>query len=130
VSFVVDTHPLLWHVAGAARRLSARARRAFADADSGAITLHVPTMVLYEIVLLEGLGKIEGAYAPFVEQLQLRPGYVIEPLALQDIDEARALAVIRDPFDRAIAATAVRVGLPLLTCDGFLTDLPALRTVW
>lgn len=130
MNLVVDTHPLLWHVAGVPRRLSSRARTAFREAESGAITLHVPTVVLYEITLLEDLGKISGSYVEFVEQLRLRSGYVIEPLIADDVEETRALRIIRDPFDRAIAATALRLRLPLLTCDGVLTDLGALRTIW
>jgi PIN domain nuclease of toxin-antitoxin system len=51
-------------------------------------------------------------------------------MTTEDVDEARALGKIRDPFDRAVAATSVRIGVPLLTRDTVLKNLRAVRTVW
>jgi predicted nucleic acid-binding protein len=54
----------------------------------------------------------------------------MEPLLPEDVDEARALAGLRDAFDRMIAGTALRLGLPLLTRDEAMTQLTRLRTWW
>jgi PIN domain nuclease of toxin-antitoxin system len=37
---------------------------------------------------------------------------------------------ISDPFDRMIGATAVALGLPLVTADRKLRRLSALKTLW
>ena len=90
----------------------------------------MPSIVLMEVVLLEHIGRVRGSYAAFREQLALRRGFKVEPLTVEDVDEARALAMLRDPFDRMIAGTAVRLGLPLLTRDETLGDVPGVKTLW
>ena len=53
----------------------------------------------------------------------MRPGFPLEALTPEDVDEARGLGMLIDPFDRLIAGTALRLGLPLMTNDGLITDL-------
>jgi len=130
VNLVVDTHPLVWYLAGEDRRLSRRARATFADVEAGRATLHVPAPVLMELVLLEQLGRVRGPYAELRVQLGLRAGIRLEPLLPEDVDEARALAVLQDPFDRMIVGTAIRLGLPLLTRDAEITTSRRVKTVW
>jgi PIN domain nuclease of toxin-antitoxin system len=130
VNLVVDTHPLVWHLTGQTSRLSRRARQAFTAAESGRWTLRVPVIVLYEIVLLERSGRIKGSYRDLRDQLAAHPGFPIEPLLPDDIDEARSLADLADPYDRLIAGTATRLGLPLLTRDEALTAARGIPTIW
>jgi len=130
MTVVVDTHPLLWHVTGAEGRLSRRARAAFAGVETGRVTLHVPAIVLMEIALLEQLGRVRGSYGELRRQLELRPTVHLEPLTADDVDEARALRELRDPFDRMIAGTAIRLGLPLLTRDETMRASRRVRTLW
>jgi PIN domain nuclease of toxin-antitoxin system len=110
--------------------LSARARAAFAKADSGRWTIHVPALVLAEIVLLDERGRLRVSYRDLREQLSIRRGFPVEPLTGDDIDEARSLAAIGDPFDRLIAATAVRLSLPLITRDPVIARCDAVETYW
>lgn len=130
MNLVVDTHPLVWHLTGRQTQLSRRARWAFAGVEQGRVTLHVPAIVLMEIALLEQLGRVRGSYADLRRQLDLRPTIRMEPLLPEDVDEARALADFRDPFDRMIAGTALRLGLPLLTRDEVMTESSRVRTWW
>ena len=129
MKLVADTHALVWYFAGD-ERLSRRARQAFQQADAGRWTVLVPAIVLYETSLLESMGRLRFSYRELRQQLELRAGLPIEPLTPEDVDESRALLSIADPFDRLIAATALRVGVPLITCDANLTAAPALRAYW
>ncbi len=130
MNLVTDTHVLVWYASGQRRRLSGRARRAFAEAEAGRWTVRVPAIVLMEIVLLEERGRIRVAYEELREQLDLRPGLPIEVLTPEDIDEARALRSLPDPFDRLIAGTARRLALPLLTNDDLITGCAHISTYW
>jgi hypothetical protein len=71
--------------------------------------------VLMELVLLEHAGRLRVSYRELREQLALRPGFPLEPTTPEDVDEARSLGVLVDPFDRLIVGTALRLGLPLMT---------------
>ena len=130
MNLATDTHPLLWLLDGSPRKLSRFARSAFAAAEEARITMHVPVIVLAEIVLLESLAKIDLSYSELVAQLALRPGFSLENLTPEDIDSARTLAHVRDPFDRLIAATASRLGVPLLTADEALEEARGVTTRW
>lgn len=130
MNLVSDTHALIWYLTGQLRRLSRRVRQAFQAADDGRATVRIPVVVLMEVVLLERRGRIEVAYRELRDQLALRPGMPLEALLPEDIDEARNLAVLRDPFDCLIAATARRLGLPLITRDEVITEAKVVRTYW
>ena len=130
MNLVVDTHALIWYLAGDARRLSARARQAFREAERARWTLRIPAVVLMEIVLLEQKRRIRMDYRVIREQLAMRPGMPVEPLMPDDVDEARSLAGWPDPFDRLIAGTALRLGLPLLTNDKVITSTGRVPTLW
>lgn len=60
LSGVTDTHPLVWFLAGNARKLGAAALRVFeaADRKDGSALVIVPVMVLHEISSLEIGGRI------------------------------------------------------------------------
>jgi PIN domain nuclease of toxin-antitoxin system len=130
MNLVTDTHGLVWYLSGQHRKLSAAAGRALREADAGRRTVHVPVVVLWEVVLLEQIGRLRLSYHELRAQLALRPGLPVEPLLAEDVDEARSLAALVDPFDRLIAATAVRLGLPLLTNDERIVQSSRLHTVW
>jgi PIN domain nuclease of toxin-antitoxin system len=73
---------------------------------------------------------VRGSYADLRRQLDLLTTIRMEPLLPEDVDEARALAGLQDPFDRMIAGTALRLGLPLLTRDEAMTKSSSVRTWW
>jgi len=130
LNLVTDTHALIWHLSGSRKHLSVRARRAFEHAEAGRWTIHVPAVVLVEMVLLEERGRLRFSYAQLREQLGLRGGLPIQPLLPEDVDEARSLGALRDPFDRLIAGTALRLGLPLLSDDEVIREIGRPPVYW
>ena len=61
--------------------------------------------------------------------LSLKDGFVVEPLAPEDVNEARHLP-FPDPFDCLIAGTAIRLSCPLITKDDAITGSRLLETIW
>jgi PIN domain nuclease of toxin-antitoxin system len=56
--------------------------------------------------------------------------FIVEPLIWEDIEQARLLPVLADPFDRLIAGMANRIGCSLITRDGRITASHRVATVW
>jgi PIN domain nuclease of toxin-antitoxin system len=119
VTYVTDTHALVFFASGDARRLSPRASRIFRRAEEQRDQVHVPTVCLFEIMLLIERGRIRSRFD--LEEWQgliaAHPGLPIEPLVWGDVREARRLVPLVDPFDRLIAGTAGRLDAPLITGD-------------
>ena len=130
--FVTDTHALVWFGNGKLSQLSKAAEAAFSDAENGKAFIHVPSMVLYEIALLEKLGRIElsTGFRRWTEILLRNPGFGIYALDADVIDRAVGYGFNSDPFDRVIAATAVELSLPLITRDSAITASGIVEVVW
>jgi PIN domain nuclease of toxin-antitoxin system len=129
MNLVTDTHALLWYM-GASRKLSRNAKRAFEKAEAGIWTIHVPSAVLYEAVLLDERGRIRIAYDALVEQLELQEGFRVASFSSDDVTEARALRPLVDPFDRMIAGASRRLGYPLITNDERITKSRLVEVYW
>ena len=106
------------------------ARLTFSAAERGRSTIHVPVAVLFEVILLEHAGRLRISYQELRDQLSLRPALPLVPVTPDDVDEARTLGALDDPFDRLIVGTAIRLGLPLITNDEPITRSKRIRTFW
>ena len=132
VTYVTDTHALVFFASGSLGHLSPRSRRAFRRAEEERDRVHVPAVCFFEIALLLERGRIESplAFEEWHTLLAAHPGLPIEPLTWEDIREARGLAGLVDPFDRLIAGTALRLGAPLITSDERIRQSRLVRTMW
>jgi PIN domain nuclease of toxin-antitoxin system len=132
MTFVTDTHPLVYHLTGLNRKLGRRAKAVFERVNRGVDSLLVPFTVLEEIMLLSEAGKI-GLRIPFREMILSMMQAENFDLGENDVDlllEASALGGIRDPYDRMIVAQARTTGFPLVTGDQEIQNSNLVRTVW
>jgi PIN domain nuclease of toxin-antitoxin system len=132
MSAVLDTHAAIWYVF-ARKRLSE-------DALSfirGSVDKGRPVFVS-AISIVEAIYLIERGRVPFEAIQRLESGLKdpVSGLLVTPVDEAVAQAVYRIPRnvvpdlpDRIIAATALHLGLPLVTRDRRLQDA-GIRTIW
>ncbi len=132
MSAVLDTHAAIWYVF-ARKRLSE-------DALSfirGSVDKGRPVFVS-AISIVEAIYLIERGRVPFEALQRLESGLKdpVSGLLVTPVDEAVAQAVYRIPRDvvpdlpdRIIAATALHLGLPLVTRDRRLQDA-GIRTIW
>jgi len=129
---VTDTHGLIWYLEDSPR-LGPAARDAFDACDRGEGVVYVPTICLVEIVYLQEKGRI-----PVELKAQLDAALRAEAtgLILADLTPEIADAVARVPRsdvpdmpDRIIAATAVHLGLPLISRDRAI-QLSDVETIW
>ncbi len=128
--FVTDTHAFVWHLT-ANPKLSDKSRRIFADADQGKETVHIPCVVLFELTYLVEKKKVPLDIDWLLASLNRASNYRIEPMCISVIEQSRGISreLVRDPWDRLIAGTAIHLGLPLITRDPSLQALNIV-TIW
>ena len=131
-AIVVDTHAAVWYLLNA-KNLSADARKVMDEATDAGEPVYISSISLVEIVYLVEKGRLPGVVIDRLTAALSDPnsGFVIAPL-----DESAALAVQRisrdivpDMPDRIIAATALNLGLPLVTRDSDITNA-GITTIW
>jgi PIN domain nuclease of toxin-antitoxin system len=119
MTFVLDTHILIWWVGGD-RRLNKKQTTALASATPDDPLL-VSDITLWEVAMLQSLGRIrltlpirswlEHAVAPpIVRRCHITPAIAAQVAALP-------ASFHRDPADRIILSTAIIHGASLITCD-------------
>lgn len=126
-ALVLDTHVLVWLLAGN-ERLGSRARKSIrAAAETGA--LRVSAITPWEIAVLASKGRLvlEQDVGEWVQSALALPGIRLEPLSPEvAVASTRLPGTIHpDPADRIIAATARHLGATLITADGLLLDYGA-----
>jgi PIN domain nuclease of toxin-antitoxin system len=131
--YVTDTHALYWHLMGSPR-LSSRTKKIFKETDSGVHQILIPGIVLIEMVYLAEKGRINDTSVNKVLELLDNVGgsYDIAPLdkgTVQAIQQIPRTAVPDMP-DRIITATALQLGLPLITRDEKIKDSEMVSVIW
>jgi PIN domain nuclease of toxin-antitoxin system len=108
---LLDSHALLWFVAGDERRIG-KALRARIEAEATTVS----AASLWEIAIEAGLGKLEAPddLPTRIQQL----GFELLPVTAEHAWQVRALPPHhRDPFDRLLIAQAQMERLPVVTAD-------------
>ena len=82
--------------------------------------------------MLENQGKVtlDNGFRLWTINLLAHDGFGIAPLEPEVISTAAGLAFNSDPFDKAIAATAVELSLPLITRDSAITESGLVEILW
>lgn len=129
---VVDTHALFWFATDNSRRLGRLARRVFDMFEQGRCSVCVPATVLTELwfLSLNGTLVIQSSFRAWWRQ-QRNEMLVEVPLEHDDVLVASSLDwVHRDPQDRLIVATAMRLDVPLVTADEAIHDWGGIEVLW
>lgn len=128
---VTDTHPLLFHAAGGGR-LGRKAAEHFAACERREALLYIPAVVIWECALLARAGRVNlrQSVRGFFEDLFSNPAYQAYDLSGEQVLMGEEMRLNRDPFDALICAAARDLELPLISRDGDIRSLGAVRVIW
>ena len=129
---VLDTHAAIWYVF-IRKRLSQKAVRFIRQAVDSGNPVYISAISIVETIYLIERGRI-----PFEAMQRLEAGLrdPVSGLQVAPVDEDVAQAVHKVPRhldpempDRIIAATALSLGLPLITRDERIASA-GIKTIW
>lgn len=132
MTLVVDTHAVIWYLFDDAR-LSLRAKEAIEQVASDGGHVALSSISLIEIVYLTEKRRIPAATMPRLLSVLYREDALLHEVPV-DSRIAQAMTeierdVIPDMPDRIIAATALTLGVPLVSRDGKIRQ-SNLVTLW
>ena len=132
IQAVADTHALHWYLY-ADLRLSKTAKAAIDSANQTGAQIGVSAISLIEIAYLAEKGKVPAtAFDRLVALLNLPNGVFQEIQVEQQVADAlRKIdrAQVPDMPDRIIAATALMLGVPVISRDGKIQS-SVVTTIW
>lgn len=129
MTVLLDTHAFVWAVT-APDRLSGVARDRVTDATRG---LLLSSVVAWEIAIKHRAGRWPEVGVLLGQYDRVASALGTTPLPLR-ADHALTAGGLpwdhTDPFDRALAAQALREGVPIVTKDPAFSTLPGLTVLW
>lgn len=132
IAGVADTHAALWHLFDDAR-LSVRARNFIDQAAASRRRIVLSPISLAEIVYLIEKNRLPASAYDDLRRALIDPNHVLKeaPFTAEVVEAMRQVprAAVPDMPDRIVAATAVYLGVPVISRDGRILAAN-LQTVW
>ena len=130
--YVTDTHSLIWYFNGKHSALSPKVLSAFQKAENAEIVIYIPSVVFWEIALLEKRGRInlKEGFENWSRKILSKSGFAIAHLETEIIAKSVGYNFNEDPFDAAIVATAIEFEVPLSTKDVAITESNLVEIYW
>ena len=120
LSFLLDTHILVWWRLDSSR-LSASQARALEELERRGGRVSISSITLWELAKMAELGRLEVSVTldAWLEEIETDPLLMVLPLTARIAAESIRLGsgFHKDPADQIIVATARCHGLRLMTAD-------------
>lgn len=126
--YVTDTVGLVIYLEN--RRLGTEAQQVFEAAEKGQTVVHIPAMVLAEVLYLSEKNRIATNLTDVFHLLKNVPSFREFPMTGGVLDSAAEIDDIPDLHDRLISAGARLLNLDLVTNDSKIEASAFVNTVW
>ena len=122
---LLDTHVWIWSAAGDRRQIGRRAQKLIARADTQD-AIRVSPVSIFEITALHTAGRLRLSSLPseWIRHALTTTSIRVAPLSTEVAADAGSIprAVLAEPLDRLIVATARHMDATLLTADAQILD--------
>jgi PIN domain nuclease of toxin-antitoxin system len=125
---VTDTHSIVWYFTDDPR-LSRRVLEVFEKTIKEGVII-IPTVVLAEIMYIEGKGKITLTFDETLQKIDSYENFIVAALDLEILKVAEKIRVDLEMHDKLNAATALYYDASLITRDPLITKSGACATIW
>lgn len=126
--YVSDTMAIVLHLEK--RKSSPTAKQIMNEAENGNAIVHIPAIVLAEILYLSEKKRISLTLTDVRNHLKNFSNFRACPLSFEIIEAAEQITDIPELHDRLIAATAKHLNLELITNDPKIQNSAFVKTVW
>ena len=129
---LLDTHVWVWWLNDPAK-LPSGARKAVKEAAKSR-ALYISSISTWEVALLASKGRLTFTMdaADWIAKSEVLPFFHFIP-----VDNAVAIRSVRlpepfhrDPADRIIVATAITMGMPVVSSDSKILKYPHVKAIW
>lgn len=130
--FVTDTHTIVWASTNKFSQLSPKVLSVFEKADRGEVLVYIPSVVMWEVAILQNLGKINlnQRFDYWANKLLRKQGFEVIPLETSIIANSVGYNFNNDLFDKVIVASALEFDLPLMTKDNAIIESNLVEIYW
>ena len=129
---LLDTHVLVWMVSSPGK-ISQSATREIRKAQRGG-GCAIASISLWELALLFAKGRLRASGTVEASIREIVDTAAVSVLEITPEIAALAMAFAepypKDPGDRLIGATALAMGMPLITQDERILASPLVRSIW
>lgn len=133
-SIVADTHAIIWYLDEPSRLSIPATNSLDAAVNTGNCYIYISAITLVEVQYLVEKSRIDEAVQLSIKKEieNAMPRILVYPLITEIVERMVQIprSVVPDMPDRIIAATALSLGLPLVSCDGNIRKLSNVSIVW
>jgi len=126
--YVLDTHPLLWYLAGD-KKLSLRARGIIKRIEQGEAKGYISVIVLAEMIFSFQKRNISFPIKELIDELKA-DNFSIIALDTQQVITLQTIREVPEMHDRIIVALTLQRNAKLITKDKKIRDAGLVEVVW
>ena len=106
------------------------AARILGEADQGLQSVYLSAITLMEVLYLSEAGRIDLPLATLVTTVSQSCNYAVVPVNTDVTMAAVGIDDVPDLHDRIIVATALHLGVPILTSDQTIAASQYVQALW
>jgi len=129
MDYLADTVAIVRHLRNHPA-LGSEAARILREADAGQHRIYLSSITLMEVLYLSEARRISVPLDELVSTVSRSQNYAIVPIDVDVVLAAVAVDDVPDLHDRILVATALHLGVPILTGDQTITASRHVHTLW